>query len=320
MNNHRQLNPLVWIRENPIAATLLLTISGTLAYFYCAIELFGNFREQTVIYWVWAICGKTEYDYGHGRFVPLAMAFLIFRSRKKIFSAPRSSEWWGLAILLLGIFFYIVSYRTIQARVAVGSIPFVLFGLIAFIWGRHVARHFIFPLMLVYFAIPLPGLTQATNSLQVVATQIAYHVSSFCGADIIAAGTNIQSAGGKWDALKIAEGCSGVRSLIALTFIAAVYGNLTQDKVWKQIVLIGVSVPLAILANSIRVTTIVLIAEYWDADFAAKTYHNFSGFIFFPMGLAGLLLFSFLINGGWKKARQRTTTRIIQSGTKEPHE
>ena len=239
---------------------------------------------------------------------------------KKIASAPRSSDWWGLAILLLGIFFYIVAYRTIQARVAAGSIPFVLFGLIAFLWGRHVAKHFIFPLMLVYFAIPLPGLTQATNGLQVIATQIAYHVSSLCGADIIAAGTNIQSAAGKWDALAIAEGCSGVRSLIALTFIAAVYGNLTQDKVWKHIVLIGVSVPLAILANSIRVTTIILIAEYGDAEFAAKTYHNFSGFIFFPMGLAGLLLCGFLINGGWKRERQKTTTRIIQSGAEKPRE
>ncbi len=320
MNNHRQLNPLLWLRENPIATALLLTITGTLVYFYGAIELFGNYRKQTVIYWIWAICGKTEYDYGHGRFVPLAMAFLIFRARKKILSAPRSSEWWGLAILILGIFFYIVAYRTIQARVAAGSIPFVLYGLIAFIWGRHVARHFIFPLILVYFAIPLPGLTLATNGLQVIATQIAYHVSSLCGADIIAAGTNIQSAAGKWDALAIAEGCSVVRSLIALTFIAAVYGNLTQDKVWKHIVLIGVSVPLAILANSIRVTTIILIAEYGDAEFAAKTYHNFSGFIFFPMGLAGLLLCGFLINGGWKRERQKTTTRIIQSGAEKPRE
>ncbi len=317
MNTAWHHNPLYWLRKNPITAALLLSISATLCYFYCAIPLFGNFREQTVIYWIWAICGKTEYDYDHGRFVPLAMAFLVFRSRKKILSAPRSSEWWGLASLLLGIFFYIVAYRTIQARVAAGSIPFVLFGLIAFIWGRHVARHFIFPLALIYFAIPLPGLIQATNGLQVIATQVAYHISSLCGAEIIAAGTNIQSTTGEWDALEIAEGCSGVRSLIALTFIATVYGHLTQDRLWKQVVLMVVSIPLAIIANSMRVTTIVLIAEYWNAEFAAKTYHNFSGFIFFPLGLSGLLLCGFLINGGWKRERLTTTSRMIQSGNED---
>lgn len=317
MNNPRHHNPLLWLRKNPSTAFLLLTISGTLVYFYCAIPLFGNFREQTVIYWIWAICGKTEYDYGHGRFVPLAMAFLVFRSWKKIASAPRSSEWWGLVILILGIFFYIVAYRTIQARVAAGSIPFVLFGLTTFLWGRHVSKHFIFPLLLIYFAIPLPGLIQATNGLQIIATQIAYHVSSLCGADINAAGTNIQSVTGKWDALEIAEGCSGVRSLIALTFIAAVYGYLTQKKLWKQVVLMGVSIPLAIIANSIRVTTIVLIAEYWNAEFAAKTYHNFSGFIFFPLGLSGLLLCGFLINGGWKRERRTTTSRMIKPANED---
>ncbi|MFP6874085.1 MAG: exosortase/archaeosortase family protein [Verrucomicrobiales bacterium] len=313
MINPRHNNPLQWFRTNPLTLALLLTITGTIFYFYCALPLFGNFREQSVTHWIWAICGKPEYDYGHGRFVPLAMVFLVFRSWKKIAAAPRSSEWWGLALLILGILFYIVSVRTIQARMAAGSIPFIIYGLIAFLWGRHAAKHFIFPLALIYFAIPLPGLTQATNGLQIIATQIAYHISSLCGADVTAAGTNIQSATGQWDALKIAEGCSGVRSLIALTFIAAVYGYLTQDKLWKQGILILVSIPMAILANSIRVTTIVLIAEYWNADFAAKTYHNFSGFIFFPLGLAGLLLVSFLINGGWKRERQTTTRRIIKS-------
>ena len=32
------------------------------------------------------------------------------------------------------------------------------------------------------------------------------------------------------------------------------------------------------------------------------------------LGLAGLLLVSFLINGGWKRERQTTTSRIIKSG------
>ena len=78
------------------------------------------------------------------------------------------------------------------------------------------------------------------------------------------------------------------------------------------------SVPLAIIANAIRVSTIVLIAEYYNAEFASKTYHNFSGFIFFPLGLVGLLLVSFLINGGWKKRRATTSTRIVSANSPAP--
>ncbi|MDB4720954.1 exosortase/archaeosortase family protein [Verrucomicrobiales bacterium] len=304
-------NPWLWCRQNLLGSLFLVSITATFVYFYWIIPIFGNFREQSVIEWMWAICGKEEYDYGHGRFVPFVIIFLIIRSRKKILSSSVSSQWWGLALLLLGILFYIVSVRTIQARIAAGSIPFIIYGFLVFVWGKKTAKHFIFPLALLYFAIPLPGLIQATNGLQIIATKIAYHISTIFGADVVAGGTEIQSANGSWDALKIAEGCSGVRSLIALVFIASIYGHMTQNKIWKLGVLIISSVPLAILANSFRVTTIVLIAEFWDAEFASQTYHNFSGFIFFPLGLLGLMLVGFLINSGWKKKNVTVTTNVV---------
>ena len=86
---------------------------------------------------------------------------------------------------------------------------------------------------------------------------------------------------------------------------------MTQNKIWKLGVLIISSVPLAIRANSFRVTTIVLIAEFWDAEFASQTYHNFSGFIFFPLGLLGLMLVGFLINSGWKKKSVIVTKSVV---------
>lgn len=309
----KELNPSGNSYSNRLVFTFLFSIGATFFYFYCINPIFGNFREQSVVEWMWAVCGKKEYDYGHGRFVPLVILFLIFRSRKEIISCPKSSEWWGLVFLVLGILFYIVSVRTIQARIAAGSIPFIVYGFIAFVYGRKTASYFIFPLLLLYFAIPLPGLTQATNGLQILATKIAYHLSTLLGADVVAAGTEIQSNNGKWDALKIAEGCSGVRSLIALVFVASVYGYLSLKKIWKFCIMVISSLPLAIIANSIRVTTIVLMAEYWDAEFAAHTYHNFSGFLFFPLGIFGIILMGYILNNGFRR-KQKVITRQIVAG------
>ena len=309
--NKNEFKTLNSDRHDWLNVLLLTTITVTFGYFYCFIPIFGNFREQSVVEWMWAVCGKKEYDYGHGRFVPLVILCLIFRSRKKIAACERSSEWWGLAFLFLGMVFYVISVRTIQARIAAGSIPFIVYGLIAFIYGRKTAKYFIFPLALLYFAIPLPGLTQATNGLQILATKIAYHLSTLFGADVTAAGTEIQSTNENWDALKIAEGCSGVRSLIALVFVASVYGYVTQNKIWKFVTLVFSSLPLAIIANSIRVTTIVLIAEFWDAEFAAHTYHNFSGFLFFPLGIIGIILVGFLLNSGWKNKRKVISRQLV---------
>ena len=73
------------------------------------------------------------------------------------------------------------------------------------------------------------------------------------------------------------------------------------------------ALPLAIFANAARVSTIVLIAEFWSTKFAAGLYHNWSGFVFFLLvGLTGLLLVSFIINGGLKKLfRKRSTTKRV---------
>ena len=100
--------PWLWCRKNVVGSLFLASIAGTFVYFYWIIPIFGNFREQSVIEWIWAICGKEEYDYGHGRFVPFVILFLIFRSRKKILSSRVSSQWWGIAVLGLGILFYII--------------------------------------------------------------------------------------------------------------------------------------------------------------------------------------------------------------------
>jgi exosortase len=306
-----------WLRSNPLEAVLIATLTATLFYFFGIWGSFGPSRSASTLEWMWNVCEPGEaYDYGHGRFIPLVIAFLVWRSRKAIAAAPRGSSWLGMVCIIVGVLLFILAARMIQVRLAAVGFPLLLWGVIAYGWGKEVARHFIFPCFLFAFAIPMPGLIQATNGLQVIATKIAYGVSTALGADIVQDGTNINSAvEGKWGkALSVAEGCSGVRSLVALTFIAAVYGHLTQNKLWKKIALLACSLPLAIIANSMRVTTIVLIAEYYSADFAAKSYHNFSGFIFFPLGLAGLLFCSFLINGGWKKAKQ--TTRVTTVGPK----
>ncbi len=297
-----------------VESALIAGIAGTFLFFYGYLHLYGNFREQSVLHWIWAVCGKKELDYYHGRFIPLVMAVLIWHARGKIAAAPRSTDRWGLAFLVFGIICYLVAARTVQARVAAGSIPFIAYGIIAYVWGRQVARHFIVPLALVFFAIPLPGLAQATNGLQLIATKTAYHLSTILGCNIEAIGNTINSTTGKWDGFNIAEGCSGIRSLFALLLIALVYGHLTQKTLWKKAFIFALALPIAIVANSLRIATIIIIAEYVNADFAASTYHNWSGFVFFLcMGLGGLMLAGRILDKGLK-ALKPAGSRVVTVG------
>ena len=313
---------ITWVKNNPLEALLLAGVSAVLIFFFWIRESYGAEADQSTIEWMWKACGDPRFDYFHGRLIPAAIIGLLIYHWPKIVKAEKSSELWGLAIAVGGIVFFLIAERVLQARVAAGAMPLIIFGLVVYLWGKEVGRYVFFPCCLIYFAIPLPGLMQATNGLQVFSTKVAAAVGKLCQIDLVSAGSQIASANNAWQ-FEVNEGCSGIRSLVALTLIAAIYGHLTQDRTWKKIVLIAAALPLAIIANAARISTIVLIAEYVDETFAGKTYHNWSGFIFFLIiGLAGILLIGKLINGGFKRGRRakvRTTIVHKKVPNQEPN-
>ena len=282
-------------------------------FFYAGIDVFQLPKPHTTLGWWWKAC-NAKTDYEHGRFVPAAIILLLFIHRKRLMAAPvKPSNVLGPALLIFGCLLFLISIRAVQGRIGIGAIPFIVLGGTMFLWGKEVTKVFLFPMLLVFFAIPLPGLNQATNALQIVATEIAFHVSTLLGADVVQAGNNINSTNSEWG-FDIAGGCSGIRSLVALTLIAAIYAHLTQKQLWKKLVIFASAVPLALIANGLRVTTIVLIAEYGSAEFAGATYHNFSGFLFFPLGLAGIILVDLALNRKlpWSRSTKGVTRRVTR--------
>lgn len=132
--------------------------------------------------------------------------------------------------------------------------------------------------------------------------------------ELIRDGNNITVLGSGSDPVKIAEGCSGMRSLMALTMIAAVYAHYTQKPLWKKAFLFAMALPLAIIGNFFRIFTILVITEMGYPDFAKRTYHDWAGLlIFFPVALSGLYLFDYLLNR--KERRKKVMVRQTSKKT-----
>ncbi len=54
--------------------------------------------------------------------------------------------------------------------------------------------------------------------------------------------------------LSVIEACSGIRSLLTLTFLSLVYGYFFEKHLWVRVALFLSVIPVAILANGSRVT------------------------------------------------------------------
>ncbi len=274
---------------------------------------------KTVANWC-AHAWNSKNDMLHGWAIPVAFGVMSYVGWQRAKDETASPASWGLALLIFGIGLYVLSVRTLQPRLALIGLPFVILGALLYLFGTKVTRHFVFPSFFWYFAIPVPGIQQATALLQVVVTKICYEAGTLCGLPLMVQGNTISFIGDAAGGFDIAEGCSGVRSLMALAMISAIYANYTQKPLWKKALLFSCSLPLALFGNFGRVFTILIFAHFGWGKFAAGTWHDWAGLlIFFPIALSGLFLIDRLLNPGPRRTLRRVTqTRVAATLSDSP--
>lgn len=284
-----------------------------LIWFYAIEVRFNREHLDSAVKW-WYQTWNPKSDYEHGKLVPFVIIGLIASNYRKIKESMGSGSWWGLAIVAIGCLLYVASYRTLQPRLAIGGLPFILVGMVQYLWGWKMAKLLAFPLFFMWIAIPLPTFQQATTHLQLLATQMAHHGSSLFGVETYTQGTTILPVHGDWKPLSIAHGCSGIRSLMALIMITAAWAYMARMALWKRILLFGSALPLAIVGNALRVISIFVIAEYGSAEWAVGTWHDWSGLLlFYPFTLLLLLGLHSWLEGGlpWKAGKRRQLKRSV---------
>jgi exosortase len=234
--------------------------------------------------------------------LPIAI-FLIWYHREKIAAAPKQPSLAGLAVVLVGALTFVLAARALQPRLAIFALPVLIYGSVLYLWGRNVARVFLFPCAFLLFMVPVGGMVQGTVSLQLLVSNVVNVMSALIGVKIEASGTTIRSLDGSFN-FEIAEGCSGIRSLMAMTTLTALYAHFTQTVLWKKGALFASSIIFAVIGNIGRIFTVILVAKFYDPIFASGLYHDYSGFVFFPIAVAAMVGFSNLLNTDWKAVWQ----------------
>src|SRR5881394_645985 len=120
-----------FLRREPVSAFLLATIVVTFVYFFGFVPLFirGTFTSGacSVFAWAWQAWNPGS-NQEHSRLVPLIFVGLIFYHRKKIAGAKKAGDNKGLFFVAVGVILFVLSARCLQPRLALGSIPFLIYG------------------------------------------------------------------------------------------------------------------------------------------------------------------------------------------------
>jgi len=157
-------------------------------------------------------------------------------------------------------------------------------------------RRFAFALTLLFFVIPLPGfiLDAVTAPLKTfVSASVATVLHAF-GYPIERAGVMLQVGDHQ---LLVADACSGMNSIYSLLALAFVYVRLTGPALRMRLPLVLLAVvPIAVLANIVRVAVLALIT-YHLGDAAAEGFlHGFAGMLVFVIAVLTLFAWDRLVS------------------------
>ncbi len=290
-----------------------IAVALVVVIFYFFEKGFGPRQLFSPLAWLESAWNPST-DFEHGYLVPLISIGLIvwkWPRLKEAASRPGGrSVWLGLLVAVIGAGFFVMAHRTGQARLAVGGLPMILWGCSWYLWGWSIAKLTAFPCFVFWLAIPVPYFQQATTHLQILSTKLAQIGCGWFGVETEVRGTQIFSITDKWEPLEINEGCGGIRSLMALILISTVWAYVARMSLWKKALLCVSAIPLAIIGNMLRLTSIFVIAEYGDPVFARDTWHDWSGLIiFYPISLLLLLALHSFLEGGLKRFRRPRMTR-----------
>ncbi len=240
-------------------------------------------------------------DMGHAFFVPLVALYIVWQRREALLTTAARPNWWGLAVLAWGAAQLYVASLGAELFLARTAFIISLIGVVLLLGGIPILRIVAFPLFLLFFMVPIPAIiyNQVTFRLQLLASFMAETALSALGVPVLRQGNILELASQQ---LSVAEACSGIRSLLTLSFLALVYAYLFDKKVWMRGALFVATVPIALIANASRVTITGLLSER-DPALAEGVFHTASGWVIFMIGLVLLVGTHSVINLVWKLTR-----------------
>jgi exosortase len=179
------------------------------------------------------------------------------------------------------------------------SFLILLAGLIIFFQGWTFFRAILFPWAFLILMIPIPALiiNRVTFPFQLLATGLSAALLELVGVPVGREGNIIYLASGPLD---VAEACSGIRSLLTLVTLAIVYGYLMETRKWVRVVLVCLTVPIALVANSLRVFGTGLLMQSRFSEEAEGAPHALAALLIFAVSMIILFAVHRLISLIWK--------------------
>ena len=238
---------------------------------------------------IWA---RSE-TFTHGFLVPPIVMWLIWRKRNILILQQPSPNFLLLipiaAVSIVWLLADLVSVNSVTQLAATALVVLLVFAM----FGRAVASVIIFPLMFLFFSVPLgeflfPLLMDWTAKFTVGAIRLS-------GVPVYQEGLQFVIPTGSWS---VVEACSGVRYLISSIMIGTLFAYLNYQSLGRRFIFICFSILVPIVANWVRAYLVVMLGHISGNTIAVGFDHLIYGWLFFGV----VIMLMFLVGGRWSES------------------
>ena len=226
--------------------------------------------------------------YSYGFLVPGVAGYLVWQKRDRLKNLPISTSYWGILTLVFALLFFLVAQVITDSFMMRVSMVLAIAALIQATLGNRFLKELGFPIFYLALMIPVPYVlvNKIVNFLMFFDAKHAATILQLFSIPVYLDSNFLHLPN---ITLEVADVCSGISSLFALFVLGVFYSSLLPLPAGLKVLLTASTVPLAVIANLIRIIVTVGLVYYIGPVVLQSLIHKLHGTFNF------LLSFVFLI-------------------------
>lgn len=214
-------------------------------------------------YWPGLLNARASWDnpqYQHGWIVPAVNLVMLALGRASLGPVSLGPVTWSARLAGAGLLAGSLVLRLVAANFRIVTIDMYTFvpalaGVFLLAGGWKMFQFAWKPIFLSIFMFPLPDEAQRyiTGPLQLLNTTTSTILLQTLGFDAVQEGNLVRLGGGH--VMNVVDACAGLKMLTTFVWLCACFMAFGGLNWWENIVIGASSIPIAILANTLRITT-----------------------------------------------------------------
>ncbi|WP_287986378.1 exosortase B [Piscinibacter sp.] len=268
------------------AAGPVLPVRGGLDRVALALVVAGLLALYVPLLWDWSAGAWSIETQGHELLVMAIAAWLVWRRREELLALPdRPALLATTLVFAAALGCYLLGRLLGVFRLELLSIILLPAALVLCFKGWAGLRTIWFALFFLLFTVPLPFslVLTITGPMKTAVSAVGVQLLQWVGYPVGRTGVIITI--GQYQLL-VNEACAGLQTMFVLEAMGLLYTNLmNHQSLLRNALLAMLVVPVAFLANVVRVVSLTLITYHFGDAAGQGFLHGFAGMVLFMVAL-----------------------------------